>query len=693
MTRDDQERINKLDRDWDAYQDGHGDDPLIDRLHASDDTPNPSRHFRRNLEDSLRSGHPAQSLETASETELEPTPINQAARRSSDPDRAITRPSTLRQWGELAAIVVILSLAIAGTALYGDDAFDFAQQQIASDTDDAETVDDDTRTTLQEEGEVTGLTFEQAQELTPMQLALPEVNLEGLSDPEFSVFASANQTRKPGLVWPHWRAEAVYESNDALPSIEISFAPAWSPGSHGTPLPSNVGRHQDAPSGTFDVVSIGESHALRGIELTDERNAISHFQWHQGHVAVTLSAPVWTDLDEEQSDWIDMPETPFTYEDIEALIASMLENGKLDDGAEHIATRGLLMGDVLELTPTAPFPDSVPEPLELQRADAHPNGPTLFMSHPDDSVHGVWLHSFVGLGTTMPGGSVQADLRETLSPEEFEAGGVPVTRLVFDDPKDPDLAEFLLTTRNTDLLLPWISGADNSSLVVYLWQIAGMSFVMGIEVNPDAVERSESGEITLTDELVEEHWLELIREQRLVADETLDPEALFPELAREATEEEEQLLAEPDGRTPMMDQIESIRLLGEQDDIRFYIGMTSNQGICAITTVEDDGDESIGASGCNAIWHAADVGSGIYSSGAGQPAILAYVLPEGYDEVVDADGEVIGEVENQLFAMVFESGDSRPSDMIARGPAGELYLDLGTSGRSQRGEQPTIETP
>jgi hypothetical protein len=698
MDQHENNKARELDRKWDRHLDGQpgkdADSEIIATIHQSDRTPGPSAEMRSRLEAGLRAQHPGAAYDMTDKApntaDRAPDPATDHSSRGPIP---LSEQPASRKWGELAAIVVILSLAIAGTVLYGDDAYDFAQQQIASNTDDTESVDSDTRAVLEEEGEVSGLTFEEAQSLTPMQLVLPDVLPEALSEPEFTAFTNALQTRKPDLVWPHWSAIATYDAGDGLPPVEIQFAPAWSLGSRGMPLPTDVGRHQDAPSGTFDVLSLGDSQVVRSIELTDEGEAISHFNWFQGDVAIKLAAPVETGLDEEQQSWIDMPDTTFSYEDIESMILAILDHGDLDDGSNHIANRDLDMGEVLNWTPTAPFPESVPEPLGLLRADAGPNGPTLYMEHPDDSILDIWLHSYVGLSTTMPGGSVQADIEETLSSAQIDAGGVPVTRTTFTDPSHPDVADFLLMTRNTDLLLPWMSGGGETSLVLYLWEIAGMNFVMGVEVDPAAVGSDDDDSSIDISGLRESDWMALIEEQSLVADEYLDPRELFPELAREATEAEEQLLTETDARAPMADQIEMIRLLGEQDNISFYVGVTSNQGICAITTVEVDGDESMGASGCNPIWHAADVGTGTYSGGVDQPAILAYVLPQGYDEVVDAEGEVIGLVENQLFAKVFESGENRPSDMIARGPAGELYLGLGTSGQSQREGPPAIDLP
>ena len=86
-------------------------------------------------------------------------------------------------------------------------------------------------------------------------------------------------------------------------------------------------------------------------------------------------------------------------------------------------------------------------------------------------------------------------------------------------------------------------------------------------------------------------------------------------------------------------------------------------------------------------------GTGTYSTGADSPSIMAYLLPPGYDEVIDENGETVAEVTDQLFVMILESGESRPADLVAQGPGGDLHLGLGTSGPSQREASPGLETP
>ncbi|TVR68776.1 MAG: hypothetical protein EA415_15620 [Sphaerobacteraceae bacterium] len=57
------------------------------------------------------------------------------------------------------------------------------------------------------------------------------------------------------------------------------------------------------------------------------------------------------------------------------------------------------------------------------------------------------------------------------------------------------------------------------------------------------------------------------------------------------------------------------------------------------------------------------------------------------------EDETVAEVTDQLFVMIWESGESRPADLIARGPGEDLYLGLGTSGPSQRETPSGLETP
>jgi IS5 family transposase len=127
VTKREHHDAEHLDRQWDRYQDGIvGDDEDIDpitRLHHWDKSLAPSAEFRERLHTELRAMHPG----TAAHLEQPPAAEHGTITDTSDrePRRPITfhRPSTLRQWGELAAMLLILVIAIAGAALYGDQAY------------------------------------------------------------------------------------------------------------------------------------------------------------------------------------------------------------------------------------------------------------------------------------------------------------------------------------------------------------------------------------------------------------------------------------------------------------------------------------------------------------------------------------------------------------------------------------------
>ncbi len=232
--------------------------------------------------------------------------------------------------------------------------------------------------------------------------------------------------------------------------------------------------------------------------------------------------------------------------------------------------------------------------------------------------------------------------------------------------------------------MPWLVNEEDNDLLVYVWDIAGMSFLMGVEVaDNDAADLPESD------------WLALVSAQHRVAQETLSPETLFPEFDREMTDEERAHVEGSSSETGMVipDQIDDLRFIREQDGVHFAIGTSDNRRVCVIAGgVQDDGT-TMGSSGCNAIWYTAMGGTGSFNTGADSPSIMAYLLPPGYNEVVDENGETVAEVTDQLFAMIWESGESSPAELIARGPDGDLHLGLGTSGPSQRETPPGPEAP
>jgi hypothetical protein len=210
-----------------------------------------------------------------------------------------------------------------------------------------------------------------------------------------------------------------------------------------------------------------------------------------------------------------------------------------------------------------------------------------------------------------------------------------------------------------------------------------MSFIMGVEVPREHVEQTVDGDTVLSETVSAQDWLALIEQQRAVADEQLDPEELFPALARGATAEDE--LPEHPQAPGRDEEMKRSRLLGEQDGARFYISEHAGESICvSISDFTQDGTEVPGATGCSPLYQAASGGVGVARSGMDEPTRIAYILPQGFDEVVDEDEELVAEVEGQLFAVTFESGESRPREMIARGPAGELSLGIGTRASEPR---------
>lgn len=679
MARHEQNRVDALDRQWDRYlsdvQSGLGNGGELERiarLHSRDDTPGPPDDFRQRLYRELQEMFPHQTARQ-----------DGATVRIDDPDEDPAPPAApgggrglisrapsprARQWGELAAMLLVLILVTVGALLYGDDVYDFAQRQIATDPDDAAISDE--RETLEANGEVDGLTFEQAQALTPFELSMPNYIPDELSEGEFEVLGQPFRTAS-GVDWTFWSASGVFAIDEFdLEPLRITMQPTWEHLS--IPLPREVDvEGVDEPAGHLDVVRIDDSGVVRSEEFTADGEMVTHYLWRQGNVDIWIQAPFGAEMSEEQKEWVDVLDAPINNDDVERMIASVMEQGPLYDGADEIDHRGLTLDQTREWLSTAPLPGEVPEQLELTSADAWMNGPTMFLQHQmNDAIYDIWVRAISG--------NYHAGLQghiEDIGGETSEVNGVSVTRYVLPEPDAQEVSEYMLAVGlHADLLLPWFEQWPEHGLVTYVWSVAGMGFIMGVEVDTELIESGADGRLALTDDAPESDWLELINAQRMFADEHLDPEVLFPVLAREATAEDEL----PEQDMIDADDFERVRLLGEIDDARYYLGeRTDNQGLVVMQMIgpESDGYHPMSAGG-TPLWHAAQEGIGTSMSGADIDFHVAYVLPVGYDEVVDENGDVLGEVDNNLFAMSVASGDPRPSEMIARGPAGELRLDL-----------------
>ena len=137
-----------------------------------------------------------------------------------------------------------------------------------------------------------------------------------------------------------------------------------------------------------------------------------------------------------------------------------------------------------------------------------------------------------------------------------------------------------MTSNFPAALMPWLVNEEDTDLLVYVWDIAGMSFLMGVEVEGEGA-----------DDLPESDWLALVSAQHRIAQENLSPETLFPEFDREMTDEERAHVEGSSSETGMVvpDQIDDLRFIREQDGVQFAIGISDKRRVCVIAGgVQDD---------------------------------------------------------------------------------------------------------
>lgn len=129
----------------------------------------------------------------------------------------------------------------------------------------------------------------------------------------------------------------------------------------------------------------------------------------------------------------------------------------------------------------------------------------------------------------------------------------------------------------------------------------------------------------------------------------------------------------------MMEEATNIRFLREVADTQYFISGHVDHDVC-LWSVSLTSASAGGA--CTYPWHAAQEGLWFGNYSRPGPAKLAVAVPEGYDRVVDADGNLVGDIENQLFVMEYELGDE-PDALFAEGEAGRLELGTPDPFRSE----------
>jgi hypothetical protein len=677
VTQRESDKARQLDCAWDTFLDAApsgepADDQsrLLAQLHVRDDAPAPSSRFRDQLEAELRTMHPgaANIHSTAISDASDPAQETPATFPSGDPPERpteIDRKGSFRQWGELAAMILILALAIAGAALFGDDAYDFAQQQISTESDDSDEVSDH-RSVLEEEGEVSGLTFEEAQSLTPFEIAEISYVPEGLSMEGRSVERTSLDQRGR-VFFTRWRSttEITIAGSDH-PPILVHQQPALE--SMSVSMPQSA--ENEETTGRLDTIDIEGTGAVRVFGDTDDDGSTTHVAWRQGDVDVWVEIP------------FDVSDGSNPGDGINELMSSIVDQGPLDDGADDIANRGMTLEQFREEMPTAPVADPTPEHLHLTRFDNWIYGPNAYYQHTaNDEISDIWIR---GMGGSI--GETFHERKADAGAETVRVGDTQVSRHVLMDRYSPETAEFIEHVGlHAELLLPWISDGSDSAIVVYLWDVAGMTYLMGVEIPHDQINTDADDAPMLPADIPESDWLEIIESQEAFAAEHLDPEEIFPIFADEPGEEDQF----PDVAYMSPREGDDIRLIGETENGQYYLALDDQRRLTTLYQFVDvEGEDQPRSSGGGSpLWVAAEYGISSGMGGGGTGYHVAYVLPLGYDEVVDENGEQIAEIENQLFAISFERGSQRPAEMIARGPAGELHLDIGT--RSSESRLPT----
>lgn len=161
------------------------------------------------------------------------------------------------------------------------------------------------------------------------------------------------------------------------------------------------------------------------------------------------------------------------------------------------------------------------------------------------------------------------------------------------------------------------------------------------------------------------------------ADSADDPAESFAAFERDRTSEDA-LPAEADqlAESEMMAiDPETSRLLDETNDGVYYLAESERDAVCLI--MAEPGQEPY--AGCSDYRVAMDEGVVLIVSRHDQPDHYAVALPDGYDEVVNDDGDQPGTVRNGLFTMIVNEGEDAPDVVIVRGSAGEYELDLRAS--------------